>query len=110
MAKITAVLPVEQAVACFASLRQAAESAKDGDERTKAQIKADTLVERVTGQATATAIPVEVQLVMTSDALLGRSDEPAQLPGHQPYRRSWPDGSSPATRTPPQPECRYGGC
>ena len=64
---------------------QAAESAKaTGDERTKAQIKADTLVERITGQATATAIPVEVQLVMTSDALLGRSEEPAQLPGHGP--------------------------
>ena len=85
MAKITAVLPVEQAVACFASLRAAAETAKaTGDERTKAQIKADTLVQRVTGQTTATAIPVEVQLVMTSDALLGRSEEPAQLPGHGP--------------------------
>ena len=85
MAKITAVLPVEQAVACFASLRAAAETAKaTGDERTKAQIKADTLVERITGQTTAAAIPVEVQLVMTSDALLGRTEEPAQLPGHGP--------------------------
>ncbi len=63
----------------------AAETAKaTGDERTKDQIKADTLVERITGQATAAAIPVEVQLVMTSDALLGRSEEPAQLPGHGP--------------------------
>jgi MOSC domain-containing protein YiiM len=85
MAKITAVLPVEQAVACFASLRAAAETAKaTGDERTKAQIKADALVERITGQTTAPAVPVEVQLVMSSDALLGRSDDPAQLPGHGP--------------------------
>jgi hypothetical protein len=85
MAKITAVLPVEQAVACFASLRAAAEAGRaGGDERTKDQLKADTFAERITGQATAAAIPVEIQLVMTSDALLARTEEPAQLPGYGP--------------------------
>ncbi len=64
--------------------KQPRPSKATGDERTKAQIKADTFIQRITGQTTATAIPVEVQLVMTSDALLGRSEEPAQLPGHGP--------------------------
>ena len=34
---------------------------------------------------------------MTSDALLGRSDEPAKLPGHGPLPPSWPAASSPTS-------------
>ena len=45
---------------------------------------ADTLVERVTGQVTAGSVPVEIQLVMPAESLLGASDEPASLPGHGP--------------------------
>lgn len=46
----------------------------DDDEhsgRTPGQILADTLVERLTGQAGATAVPVEVHLVMTDASLFG---------------------------------------
>lgn len=61
---------------------------------------ADTLVERVTGQAEADAVPVEVQLVLSDDALLGRSDECAHLPGYGPVpaamARSWVRASSAA--------------
>jgi hypothetical protein len=55
---------------------------------------ADTLVERVTGQATADAVPVEVNLLLPTDALLapevapGR-DEPAVVPGHGPVPAQW---------------------
>ena len=85
VARLSAVLPVEQCVAVYASLRKAAESAHaTGDERAKAQLMADTLVERVTGQALARMVPVEIAVVMTSDALLGRTDEPAHLPGYGP--------------------------
>jgi hypothetical protein len=45
---------------------------------------ADTGVERLTGQATATGVPVEINLIMTDRALLGDgkdSDEPAHLNG-----------------------------
>jgi hypothetical protein len=45
---------------------------------------ADTLVERVTGQVTADAVPLEVQLVMPADTLAGVGDEPAEIPGHGP--------------------------
>src|SRR5690349_6242789 len=42
---------------------------------------ADTLVERVTGQATATSIPIEINLVMTDQTLLAGGDEPALVDG-----------------------------
>jgi hypothetical protein len=45
---------------------------------------ADTLVKRLTGQATATAVPLEVQLVMPAETLAGEDDEPATLPGGHP--------------------------
>ncbi len=41
---------------------------------------ADTLVERVTGQATAAAVPIEIQLVMPAETLLGQGSEPALAP------------------------------
>ena len=69
-----------------------------GDARSRGQIMADTLVERVTGQTTATAVPVEVHLVMTDTTLLGTGtdrrhtdaeavDVPAHLEGYGPCRR-----------------------
>jgi hypothetical protein len=42
---------------------------------------ADTLVERVTGQSSASATPIEVQVVMTDTSLLGDDDEPARVSG-----------------------------
>jgi hypothetical protein len=47
---------------------------------------ADTLVERVTGQAAAADVPVEVRIVMTDEALFhhGQSDEPAHVEGFGP--------------------------
>ena len=46
---LTALLPVEQGVACFAALLQAADTARsDGDPRSRGQVIADTLVERTT--------------------------------------------------------------
>jgi hypothetical protein len=43
------------------------------------QLMSDLLVERVTGQSSAGAVPVEISLVMTPDSLLGLSEEPAIL-------------------------------
>ncbi|MGH3445774.1 MAG: DUF222 domain-containing protein, partial [Nocardioidaceae bacterium] len=82
MAYLTALLPVAQAVACYAALSRAADTARAaGDERSRGQVMADTLVELVTGQTIAAGTPVEVQLVMTDQSLFARtgnqtSDEP----------------------------------
>jgi hypothetical protein len=70
MTHLSALLPVAQGVAVFAALERAAGSARSaGDERGRGQVMADTLVERVTGQATADAVPVEVQLVIPAQTL-----------------------------------------
>ncbi|HXD28381.1 MAG TPA: DUF222 domain-containing protein [Arthrobacter sp.] len=83
MGILSVVLPVGQAVAVFKALSGAADTVlgRDG-ERTRGQVMADTLVERVTGQARATATPVEVQLVMTDRTLFQGDAEPAYLPGY----------------------------
>lgn len=85
MSYLTGLLPVAQGVAVHAALTRHADSLRAaGDARTRGQIMADTLVERVTGQVTADDVPVEVQVVMTDRALLGEDDSPARLVGHGP--------------------------
>lgn len=90
MAIISAVLPVAQAVAVNAALVQAAATAKAaGDERSRGQVMADTLVERVTGRASADDVDVEVQVVITDRALFVGEDSPAHVPGHGPVPAGW---------------------
>ena len=90
MAYLTGLLPVAQGVATYAALSKEADAARaSGDPRTRGQVMADTLVERVTGQSCATATPVEVQLVMTDRALLCGDQEPATIPGYGPVPAEW---------------------
>jgi hypothetical protein len=85
MVRLTALLPVAQGVAAYAALSRAADTTVAvGDERGRGQIMADTLVERLTGQAAATDVPVAVNLVMTDQALLDGGDEPALVEGYGP--------------------------
>ncbi|HET7388582.1 MAG TPA: DUF222 domain-containing protein [Nocardioidaceae bacterium] len=78
MAYLTALLPVAQAVACYAALNKAADAARAaGDPRSRGQVMADTLVELVTGQTIAAGTPVEVQLIMTDQSLFARTTSPA---------------------------------
>jgi hypothetical protein len=94
MTYLTGLLPVRQGVAVCAALTRHADSLRSrGDERSRGQIMADTLVERVTGQATASAVPIEVHVVMDADALFGEGTAPAVVPGHgpvpAPLARDW---------------------
>jgi hypothetical protein len=85
MSRLTSFLPVAQGVAAYAALAQEADRlVAAGDPRSRDQIMADTLVERVTGQAAADSPPVEVHLVMTDSTLLGEGAEPAELVGGGP--------------------------
>ena len=86
MAILTGYLPVEQGIACYAALRKHADAAVAiGDGRTRDQIMADTLVERVTGQATAGDVNVELHLMMPLDALINPDDHSAAvIPGFGP--------------------------
>lgn len=85
MTYLTALVPVEQGVAAYAALVRAADSARAaGDPRGRGQVMADTLVERLTGQARASDVPVAVNLVVSDQVLLGYDDQPAHLDGHGP--------------------------
>lgn len=99
MTWLGALLPAREGVAAFAALTRAADTARaTGDDRSRGQLMADTLVERVTGQASADAVPVEVHLVMTDQALLAGDSEPADLDGvgpiPAPLARNWLRGGS----------------
>ncbi|MBX7444126.1 MULTISPECIES: HNH endonuclease signature motif containing protein [unclassified Arthrobacter] len=82
MAYLTALLPVAQGVATYAALTRDADTARSaGDDRSRGQVMADTLVERVTGTPGGIT-GVEIQLVMTDRTLLQADAEPARLPGY----------------------------
>jgi len=88
------LLPATQGVAVYAALTRHADTLRaQGDRRGRGQIMAAMLVERVTGQARADAVPVEVSPVMPHDALLADSSEPASLEGYgplpAPFARTW---------------------
>ncbi|MGH3349972.1 MAG: DUF222 domain-containing protein [Nocardioides sp.] len=85
------LLPVKDGVAVYAALDQAAKAAQAaGDGRTRGQVMADTLVNRVTGRETTDARPrIEVKVVMSADALTNDSDQPAFVEGYGPVPATW---------------------
>ena len=79
-ARITAVVKQEHFATVIGALDSAASSARAaGDKRTHSQVKADTLVERVTGLDPVVPIPVRVDLVVDAEVLLGESSDPGHL-------------------------------
>ena len=82
MTYVTALLPLTQGVSVYAALRREADTRSDG--RSRGQVMADTLVERVTGRAAAVPTPIAVNLVMSDDTLLGGDSAPADISGYGP--------------------------
>jgi len=81
---LTALLPAEQAVAAWQTLDHEARCRRaEGDERAIDALMCDLLVERVTGQATASDLNLEVGIVIAASSLLGVDDQPAKLVGHR---------------------------
>jgi hypothetical protein len=86
MAVLTGYLPVEQGVACYTALRRHADTTiATGDGRTRDQIMADALVERITGQGRAGDVNIELHLMMPLDSLI-KPDKAsaAMIPGYGP--------------------------
>ena len=82
MTYLTALLPAAQGVAAYAALCRDADTARsNGDHRSRGQVMADTLVQRVTGTPGGIS-GVQIQLVMTDHTLLQAGAEPARLPGY----------------------------
>lgn len=82
MTYLTALLPVAEGVAAYAALKRAADT--NTDVRSRGQVMADTLVERVTGRSVADPMPVAVNLVISDEALLSGSSVPAAISGYGP--------------------------
>ena len=88
MAYVTGLLPVAQGVAVLAALTREADRLRAaGDERTRGQIMADTLVDRVVSPVSADPgsgkeLALAINLVVSDSVLLGASDESAVLMGH----------------------------
>ncbi|MEV7131852.1 HNH endonuclease signature motif containing protein [Arthrobacter sp. NPDC093128] len=106
MCYLTALLPVAAGVAVHAALVRNADSLRaGGDPRSRGQIMADDLVERVTGTPGGIA-GIEIQLVMTDRTLFQGDGEPARLPVYGVVPGGWAreiigrGGSAPSTSGP----------
>jgi hypothetical protein len=103
MCYLTALLPVSAGVAVHAALSRQADSLRaGGDPRSRGQLMADDLVERITGTPGGIT-GIEIQLVMTDRTLFQGDSEPARLPGYGVVPGGWArsiigrGGSAPAT-------------
>jgi hypothetical protein len=81
MSYFTALLPMAQGVSVYAALKRAADTTFD--DRSRGQVMADTLVERVTGPSAATATPVALNMLISDETLLG-GHAPAIIDGYGP--------------------------
>lgn len=80
MTYVTALLPMAQGVSVYAALKREADVCCDG--RSRGQVMADTLVERVTGRPAHEAVPVAVNVVISDQALLGAQQGAAVIAGY----------------------------
>jgi hypothetical protein len=89
MCYLTALLPVSAGVAVHAALIRNADSLRaGGDPRSRGQLMADDLVERITGTPGGIS-SIEIQLVMTDRTLFQGDSEPARLPGYGVVPAGW---------------------
>lgn len=86
MTYVTVLLPVAQGVGVYAALSRAADTTFD--DRSRGQVMADTVVERVTGRAAEAPEPVAVNLVISDEALLGDDNAAAIVEGYGPIPAS----------------------
>ncbi len=80
MTYVTALLPVATGVSVYAALKREADVCCDG--RSRGQVMADTLVERVSGRPADEPVPVAVNLVISDQALLGAEPAAAVIAGY----------------------------
>lgn len=80
MTYLTALLPVAQGVSVYAALKRSADVTADG--RSRGQVMADTLVERVTGTPAGQPVDVAVNVILSDQALLGVDNGAAVIAGY----------------------------
>ena len=86
MTYVTVLLPVSKGVGIYAALKRKADTTFD--DRTRGQVMADTMYERVTGRPVDEPESVALSLVMSDQALWGQDNAPAVLAGYGPIPAS----------------------
>ncbi|GAA2058815.1 HNH endonuclease signature motif containing protein [Williamsia deligens] len=84
MVQLSALLPMTAGIAAYAALKQHADGLVGDDDRTHAQVMADTLLERLTGKARAEDVAVAVDVIVSADVLVGGTDAAAEVAGYGP--------------------------
>ncbi len=91
MTWLSVLLPVAQGVGVYAALRRVADTTFDG--RTRAQVMADTVVERITATPADAPASIALNVVISDRALLGGDNDAAVLEGYGPIpaavARTW---------------------
>ena len=104
MARLSTLLPATRGWRCGQPCLLLDQARAAGDPRTRGQVMADTLVERITGQATAEGVYVTVDLVVSDETLLagGTARDGCRATARCPRRppTTWSAGPQ---RTPAQP-------
>ncbi|MFF2316687.1 HNH endonuclease [Arthrobacter sp. NPDC058097] len=89
MVYLTALLPVHEGIGVYTALTRHADSLRAaGDQRSRGQISADTLVEWTTGTPGGIS-GVNVHLVMTDRTLFQGDSEPARIAGYGVVPAAW---------------------
>ncbi|RAX45523.1 HNH endonuclease, partial [Arthrobacter sp. AQ5-05] len=90
MMQLAGLLPIDDGLAVHQALDEAAAQIKKaGDPRTLAQIRADVLVDRVTGRQPGEGVKIILNLVMNDRTLFQGSSEPAHLIGYGTVPSTW---------------------
>ena len=84
MVQLSALLPMTAGIAAYAALKKQADLICRSDDRTHAQVMADTLLRRLTGVAVPGAVPLAVDAVVSAEVLTGESAAAAEVPGYGP--------------------------
>jgi hypothetical protein len=81
--KFSGRLPLEQGLPMLQALRNAADKPRSAeDDRSRAQVAADTAFEMFSGTKAGDSVPVELLLVMNAENLTADAQHPVLVPGH----------------------------
>ncbi|WP_299577318.1 HNH endonuclease signature motif containing protein [uncultured Williamsia sp.] len=86
--QLSALLPMTAGIAAYAALKKQADLICQSDDRTHAQVMADTLLRRLTGVAVPGAVPLAVDVVVSDVVLTGDASAAAEVPGYGPIPAS----------------------
>ncbi|WBP96805.1 DUF222 domain-containing protein [Mycolicibacterium neoaurum] len=82
MVYVTALMPLAQGIACYASLKREADTHPDG--RPRGQVMTDTMYARITGRSSGEAVPMTVNVVLSDESLIGTGDDAAAVQDFDP--------------------------